>query len=143
MSRWWLRLARERVAKESGSLKDLGKRLQAHAGRSKPWTHTSLSNFVAGREPVTLELARALSKEYRLPPPVHFCRSYNEALEILFVIEKYDELIAPDDEDALPELPGEIVEMPRERKPRPRKQAPITVGEWTKIHGHGSVKKSG
>jgi hypothetical protein len=142
VNRWWLRLARERVQGEQGELGELGDELAKLAGRKKAWTHTSLSRFKNGHEPVTLELATALCKKYRLPPPVFFPRSFNEAVEMLEAVDKYDAIILDTDEDAKPKDPeAKVIPMPR--KPRERKQPPVTVGEWTTKHGVGSAKKSG
>lgn len=84
---WWLRLARSLM-------------------NNDPRDYTQLSRFSLGQSGVTLELAEALCKEYsRLPPPVVFPRSYEEAVHIVGVAERYGTTIEAPNE-------GDVISMP-------------------------------
>lgn len=112
---WWLNLARRVVSTDTRDYRTLGKELARHVKRPSPFNHGMLSRFATGvSDPrsgkpigVTFELALALCAEYRsLPLPVFFPRSYEEAVHIRTVSERYDSADdAPNDDASIISLP--------------------------------------
>jgi hypothetical protein len=66
--------------------------------KATKFDHAHLSKFASGAidprsgEPFdpTLDLIDALCEEFRLPRPVHFARTFNEAIEQMRIAEHYD-----------------------------------------------------
>jgi hypothetical protein len=95
---WWRRLARGAIDNDPRPLRILGVDLARHLPEKGKFDHAHLSKFASGAidqrtgEPFdpTLDLIQALCEEFRLPPPVHFARSYNESVEQMRIAEKYD-----------------------------------------------------
>jgi hypothetical protein len=77
--RWWLDAARAAAEASGLSLVDLAARLSAKVGRSEPWTHGTVSRFLAGKG-VTDQLAEAMIVFFDLPRPVYYPRDLPEAL---------------------------------------------------------------
>lgn len=125
---WWLRLARNLVRQDQRPLEVLGHDLAKAYGRVVPWTHGVLSRFAAGKGGATLELAQALCLMYsRLPPPVIFPRTYEEAIEMMAVTERYDSFVPVDGAE------GSVVNM-QGRRPRRATGATIVSSKRRK-HG--------
>lgn len=127
---WWLSLARSLLANDPRDLRTLGKDLAKHVRRAA-FPHTTLSRF-ANRTlnpltrqpyPVTFELIRALCAEFsRLPLPIYFARSYEEAVHMQSVAERYDSISLPDE-------PAPIVPLPRPDDRRRRGKRPAASPE--------------
>lgn len=120
---WWLRLARNLVLKDTRDLITLGKDLARRIdGKKKPFNYTQLSRFSQAQTGVTLELAEALCKEYRLPPPVLFPRSYEESVAMIGTSEKYG------NNDPIRTEEADVVPLQERRARRRRSTAqPVTV----------------
>ncbi len=90
---WWLRLARRVITDDSRTRKyeDLGVALAKHVRRKTPFKRALISKFVTGQAPATLELAKAICIEFRIPPPFAIARSYAEAAQLMSVTERYDD----------------------------------------------------
>jgi hypothetical protein len=56
--RWWLDAARAAAEASGLSLVDLAARLSAKVGRSEPWTHGTVSRFLAGKGVTDQGIAR-------------------------------------------------------------------------------------
>jgi hypothetical protein len=114
---WWLRLARSLVLNDPRDLRTLGRDLAKHLERKQPFPHTTIGRFANKTSnpltkqpyPVTYELVLALCAEYsRLPEPIFFPRSYEEAVSMHGVAERYDGIPveeAPAEEAAVVALP--------------------------------------
>jgi hypothetical protein len=116
---WWLNLARGLIESDERDLTRLGEDLAKRVGRADPFSHSQLSRFRSGKIGATLELAEALCAEFtRLPRPVFFPQSYEEAVHHSSVVDRY----ARGAEDRAE--PAAVVALPKpgERAPR-RKRA--------------------
>jgi len=121
---WWLRLARERIREDLRPRRVLAVELAKHLPDKPKFDHAHLTKFAAASiNPRTgrafdpsLDLIEAICREYRLPPPLFFARSYNEAVHILGTSERYDRVPveSPPASDVTP-LP-KIEERARRRK---------------------------
>jgi hypothetical protein len=90
VGQWWLALARRLVETDPRDLTTLGKDLAKRIHRTEPFSHSLLSRFAKGETGATDELAAALCTEYtRLPPAVFFPKSYEEAVHLQTVAERY------------------------------------------------------
>jgi hypothetical protein len=120
---WWLRLARRLVANDPRDLVTLGKELAKHVEKKQPFDKGTLSRFIKGHGPVTFQLIQALGIEFsRLPPPIVFPDSYEEAVAILALHERYARTVVGD----APEAP--ITPLPANEDGRRRgKRAPAAV----------------
>lgn len=94
--RWWLDAARAAVEASGLGLVDLGSRLSAKVGRSEPWTHGTISRFLAGKV-VTDQLAEAMIAYFDLPRPVYYPRDLPEALLFRAAEAKRDQRLADAD----------------------------------------------
>lgn len=102
---WWLRLARSLVANDKRDLSTLGKDLARHVHRRAAFHKGTLSRFVKGTHPVTYELIRSLCAEYtRLPPPPLFPESYEEAVQMQMVRERYSKMVLDGNENPAPSV---------------------------------------
>lgn len=143
---WWLRLARSviRNAQASGRpLRTLGVELARHLDDRDKFDHGHLSKFASGAldprtgEPydVSLDLIEALCKEFRLPRPVFFARSYNEAAKMEAVAEAHDSIPV---EEFTPEASLTPIPTAEERRRRKRSgaaSAPVTNLKRAKSRG--------
>lgn len=122
---WWLRLARSVVQGDTRDLEQLGRDLAKHVkAKKQPFSYSSLSAFLLGKQPATIELVEALCKEYsRLPPPVFFPGSYEECAQMIVIAERYASQAMEYEFDA------EVVPIPvgKERRPRRGKLAQYDV----------------
>jgi hypothetical protein len=82
MPSWWLDLVRSRVAGMGKSLGDVGEMLAEKVKREEPWSHASVSRFLAGLH-VTDDMAEAFVQLLKVPPAIFVARSESEAREIL------------------------------------------------------------
>lgn len=108
---WWLSLARQGLAKESGALSEVGAKLGKRVRRKVPFSHPVLSKVLHGSGPFALDLIEAISEEYRIPPAIYMPRTYMESVDMLNVRERYDDVAVGDE--------APVVEL--DRKPRGRK----------------------
>jgi hypothetical protein len=137
---WWLRLARGLITHDDRGQVELGKVLAKHIKREKPFSHTMLSRFAAGHEGITAELAQAMCAEFkRLPIPVFYPRSYEEAAALAATADRYDNIVgADDDDDANAKIDAKLVEAPIvEMKPK-KKLARGTARKRAVVHRTGS-----
>jgi hypothetical protein len=99
--RWWLDAARAAAEASGLSLVDLAARLSAKVGRSEPWTHGTVSRFLAGKG-VTDQLAEAMIVFFDLPRPVYYPRDLPEALLFRAAEAKRDKRLSDADAAARP-----------------------------------------
>lgn len=96
---WWLLLARRLVANDPRDLGTLGKELADHLDRKAPFDKGTLSRFIKGTGPVTYQLIQALCSEFsRLPMPIVFPASYEEAVQMQALHERYSRMVGVNDE---------------------------------------------
>lgn len=135
---WWLRLARSLLTNDPRDLRTLGRELAKAVGRKKPFPHTSLSRFATGvlnpqtgaPYPVTYELINALCAEFsRLPPPIAFARSYEEAVHMQGVAERYDRISVEETP------PATVVPIPKSDDRRRRGKKPAVVPATLPVSG--------
>jgi hypothetical protein len=98
--RWWLDAARSAAEASGLGLVELAAKLSAKVGRSEPWTHGTISRFLAGKG-VTDQLAEAMILFFDLPRPVYYPRDLPEALLFRAAEAKRDKRLA--DADAVAE----------------------------------------
>jgi hypothetical protein len=87
---WWLRLARNVIASDPRDLRTLGADLAKHLKGKRAFDHSFLSRFGHGKAEPTLDLIDALCAEFtRLPRPMFFARTYEEAVHLQVTAERY------------------------------------------------------
>jgi hypothetical protein len=84
---WWLDEAKRRV--KGISTTDIVTKVSA--GRVKPWDETKVRNFLRGRW-CTEEMALAFCREFKLPSPVYYPRTFEEADRMRVVAADYDQI---------------------------------------------------
>lgn len=114
MGPWWIRLARKVISNDPRDLRTLGRDLAKHVKGRNKFDHSLLSRFASGSpdprtgreaEP-TFDLLEALCAEFtRLPRPLFFARSYEEAVHMQVTMERYDSIVGDNDEVPVLALP--------------------------------------
>lgn len=94
--RWWLDAARSAAEASGLGLVDLAAKLSEKVGRTDPWTHGTISRFLAGKG-VTDQLAEAMIQFFDLPRPVYYPRDLAEALLFRAAEAKRDKRLADAD----------------------------------------------
>lgn len=94
--RWWLDAARAAAEASGLGLVELAAKLSAKVGRIEPWTHGTVSRFLAGKG-VTDQLAEAMILFFDLPRPVYYPRDLPEALLFRAAEAKRDRRLADAD----------------------------------------------
>jgi hypothetical protein len=82
---WWLEEANRRI--KGIPMREVAVRISS--GREKPWDETSVRDFLRGAH-ATQEKALAFSREFKIPAPVYYPRSYAEADRMRAVAADYD-----------------------------------------------------
>lgn len=141
---WWLRLARSIIANDPRDFRTLGKDLARNIKRKSPFDHGGISRFATGAvDPktdrpygVTLEFVEALCTEFtRLPRPVFFPNTYEEAVHMQSVAERYENVVESSTEAAVVPLPQR--DDRRRRKRKGDAHAPMQV-EATRRRARGA-----
>lgn len=116
---WWLDMARRLVGRDERDLATLGRDLAVHVDRKPPFDKGTLSRFVKGTGPVTYQLIQALCIEFpRLPPPIVFPASQEEAVKIDAIHQRYKRLVGANDNDEPDVIPLRPAEDGRRRGKR-------------------------
>lgn len=119
---WWVRLARPLVRDYPDGFVQLGKELAKKVGRSRAYTHSPLSRFVATGH-CSVEIATAISAFFKLPRPAFVARSRNEAVEMMAVAEKYEGVVVSEIDAEIIELEERVAELRALREEEARERA--------------------
>lgn len=116
---WWIRLAKPLVRDYKPGFVQLGKEMAKAVGRSRAYTHSPLSRFVATGE-CSVEIATAISAVFNLPRPAFVARSRDEAVEMMKIAEQFDGVVISDIDAEIIELEERVAELRARREEEAR-----------------------